>query len=148
MNHASTISPELPQRKRPKLVWVITIFYVISAGWTLLSFALIYYGSIPLNEAQASYFKSLTSLDILFTIATASLNFAGVIYLFLLRRTAFYLFLLAFAFGVLITIYHIIFKNWLAAIGGSGLIGAIIGWGISIAVIMYARKLSKAEILK
>ena len=148
MNNASTISPESTQRKRPKLVWVITIFYFISAGWTLLSFALINSGIIPLNEAQAAYFKSQTILDILFTIVLGVLNFLGAIFLFLLRRSAFYLFLSAFAFGLLMTVYHIIFKNWLAAIGGPGLIGAIIGWGISIAIIIYARKLIRAEILK
>ncbi len=148
MNDASTISPELPQRKRPKLIWVITIFYFVSAGWTLLSFALIYSGVIPLNEAQADYFKSQTILDILFTIVIGLLNLLGAFFLFLLRRTAYYLFLSAFAFGLLMTIYHIIFKNWLAAIGCPGLIGAIIGWGISIAIIIYARKLTKAEILK
>lgn len=148
MNDASLISPELPQRKRPKLVWVITIFYFVSAGWTLLSFALIYSGVIPLNEAQADYFKSQTILDILFTIVIGFLNLLGTIFLFLLRRSAYNLFLSAFAFGLLMTFYHIVFKNWLAAIGGFGLIGAIIGWGISIAIIMYARKLSKAGILK
>lgn len=148
MNNADTISPPSIQRKRPKLVWVITIFYVISAGWTLLSLALIYSRVIPLNEAQAAYFKSQTFLDILFAIATGLLNFLGAIYLFLLRRAAFYLFLLAFVLGMVMTVYHIFFKNWLAAIGGPGLIGVIIGWGTSVAIIIYARKLIKKDILK
>lgn len=147
MNNASTISPKSTQRKRPKLVWVITIFYFISAGWTLVSFALINSGVIPLNEAQTAYFKSQTILDILFTIVIGVLNFLGAIFLFLLRRSAFYLFLSAFVFGMLMTVYHIFFKNWLAAIAGPGLIGAIIGWGIAIATILYARKLIRAEIL-
>jgi hypothetical protein len=147
MNNVNSISQPSIKRKRPKLVWVITIFYVISAGWTLLSFALIYSGGIPLNEAQASYFKSQTILDILFTIAIGSLNFIGVIYLFLLRRTAFYLFLSAFVFGMLMTVYHIFFKNGLGAIGSPGLIGAIIGWAISIAIIIYVRKLINRDIL-
>lgn len=147
MNNASTISPESTQRKRPKLIWVITIFYFISAGWTLVSFALINSGVIPLNEAQTAYFKSQTILDILFTIVIGVLNFLGAIFLFLLRRSTFYLFLSAFVFGMLMTVYHIFFKNWLGAIGGPGLIGAIIGWAISIAIIIYVRKLINRDIL-
>ena len=85
---------------------------------------------------------------ILFAIATGLLNFLGAIYLFLLRRAAFYLFLLAFVLGMVMTVYHIFFKNWLAAIGGPGLIGVIIGWGTSVAIIIYARKLIKKDILK
>lgn len=147
MNSESTISPKSTQRRRPKLVWVITIFYFISVGWTLFSFASIYSGFIPVDEAQAVYFKSQTIIDILFTIVIGLLNILGAIFLFLLRRSAFYLFLSAFAFGLIMTAYHIIFKNWLAAIAGPGLIGAIIGWGIAIATILYARKLIRAEIL-
>jgi hypothetical protein len=99
------------------------------------------------NEAQAVYFESQTIIDILFTIVIGLLNFVGAIFLFLLRRSAFHLFLSAFVFGLMMTVYHIMFKNWLAAIGGPGIIGAIIGWGIAIATILYARKLIRAEIL-
>ena len=147
MNNVNSISPPSIKRKRPKLVWVITIFYVILSGWTLLSFALIYSGSIPLNQTQAAYFKAQSMVDILFTIAFASLNFIGTIYLFLLRRAAFYLFLSGFVIGILMTVYHIFFKNWLVAIGGQGIIVAIIGWTINIAVLIYVRKLIKYNTL-
>ena len=148
MNNELPISPQLRQKKRPKLVWVITIFYLISVGWTLLSFALIYSGFIPVNEAQAVYFRSQNTIDMLFTIVIGLLNFGGALLLFLLRRKAFHLFLFPFLLGLLMTVYQIIFKNWLAAIAGPGLIGPVIGWGISIAVIIYARKHAKAGTLK
>ena len=147
MNSESTLRLRSTRRKRPKLVWVIAIFYFISVGWTLFSFVSIYSGLIPVNEAQAVYFESQTIIDILFTIVIGLLNFVGAIFLFLLRRSAFHLFLSAFVFGLMMTVYHIMFKNWLAAIGGPGIIGAIIGWGIAIATILYARKLIRAEIL-
>jgi hypothetical protein len=147
MTDAETISSPSIRRKRPKLVWVITVFYVISAGWTLLSFALIYSGITPLNAAQVAYFKSQTILDTFFTIVIGALNFIGTIFLFFLTRTAFHLFLSAFILSILMTAYHILSKNWLAAIGGPGLIGAIIGWAISGAVILYTRRLIKHDIL-
>jgi uncharacterized membrane protein YjjP (DUF1212 family) len=99
------------------------------------------------NEAQAVYFKSLTIIDILLTIVMGLLNFVGAIFLFLLRRSAFHLFLSAFALGLIMTIYQIIFKNWGATVTGPGLIGAIIAWGVAIAIILYVRKLIRAEIL-
>ena len=30
------------RRKRPTWVWLISLFFVLSAGWTLLSFALVW----------------------------------------------------------------------------------------------------------
>jgi hypothetical protein len=144
MNNTSLQSA---QRKRPKLVWMITIFYVISAGWTLISFALIYSGVIEVTKAQEAYFKSQTFLDALITVAIGSLNVIGSISLFFLKRKAFYLFLSAFILSMLTIPYEIFFKQWLAAIGGPGLIGSIIGWVISFAIIIYARRLIKHDIL-
>lgn len=147
MTDAEKINSPSTERKRPKLVWVITIFYVISAGWTLLSFALIYSGVIQVNKAQEVYFKSQTFLDALITVAIGSLNVIGSISLFLLKRKAFYLFLSAFILSMLMSVHHIFLRNWLAAIGGPGLIGAIIGWAINVAVIFYARRLINHDIL-
>ncbi len=148
-----TIEPTNPddmsprKHKRPKLVWVITIFNIFLAGCTLISFALIYGGLILLSEAQQAYFNSLNIFDISFSIITGVLNLIGTIMLFLLRKFAYYAFLSAFIISMLMIIYQTIFKNWIAAIGG-GLIGAVIGWCISIAIILYAKSLMSKEILK
>jgi hypothetical protein len=150
MDNELLISPQLHlhRTKRPKLVWVITIFYLVSAGWTLLSFVLIYSGFIAVTEAQAVYFRSQNIIDVVFTVLIGLLNVVGAILLFLLRRRAYHMFLFALLLGLLMIVYQILFKDWLAAIAGPGLVGAAIGWGISIAVIIYARKHVKAGILK
>jgi hypothetical protein len=49
--------------KRPKLVWAISIFYVISALWTILSFYLVLKGSLPLTPEQKAYFRNFNILD-------------------------------------------------------------------------------------
>jgi hypothetical protein len=148
MNNQQTMDIQPALIKRPKLVWIISMFYIISTGWTIISFVLILSGSISLNEAQKAYFDSQNIFDNIFTIAIGSLNFLGAILLFLLKRHAYYCFLSAFALGILMVVYHIIFKNWLDAIGDPGLVGAVIGWLISIAIILYSNKLIKNEILK
>ena len=49
-------------RRRPVGVWLVSAFYLLSAGWTLLSFSLIYSGAIKINAAQEAYFASLTGM--------------------------------------------------------------------------------------
>lgn len=146
-NQATSIDMSPQKHKRPKLVWIITIFYIFSAGYTLLSFVLIYGGLIPLNETQQAYFNSLNIFDISLIIITGVLNLIGAIMLFLLRKFAYYAFLSAFILSMLMIVYQAIFKDWISAIG-SRLIGAVIGWCISIAIILYAKSLMSKEILK
>ena len=148
MNNEPAINPESVQRKRPKLVWVISMFYFISLGWVLFSFASMYFGFLPVNEARAAYFKSMTIIDILFTVIIYLLDFAGAIYLFLLKRGAFRLLLSSFALTLLRIVYLILFRNLLAAITYMLIIEVIIGWIITIAIILYIRKLVKTEMLR
>ncbi len=114
----------------------------------MFSFLLIFSGSIPLNEAQKEYFQSQSPVDYGSTFLIGTANLVGAVLFFLLKKPAFHLFATAFGVGLVLTIYQIFTKNWLGAIGGPGLIGAIIGWGISIAVIVYAKRLIDRGVLK
>ncbi len=134
--------------KRPALVWVISIFYFISAGWVILSFALIYTGSILLNEAQKEYFQSQTIFDHGSTLLIGVSNLAGAVLLLALKRPAFSLFAAAFGVGLALTLYQIVAKNWLGVLGGPGLVGAVIGWAISLSIIFYTRRLIGRGILR
>lgn len=135
-------------RKRPGWVWAISIFYFLSAAYTLLAFYLIYSGSIPLQPAQRAYFSQLTFLDIGASVLIGTLNLAGAVTLFILRRIAFSLFATAFALGILTTVWHTIEKGWVAAVGSAGLVGAFIGWALAIAICAYTWRLGKAGVLR
>jgi hypothetical protein len=148
MTTAETTGKEAKSRKRPVLVWIIALFYILSGGWTIISFTLILSGAVVLNEPEQAYFDAQTNLDILLTIIIGAANLSGAIFLLLLRRYAYYCFLGAFSLSILLTAYHILFKNWLTVIGGPGLLGSIIGWLISIAIILYAKKLITNSILQ
>lgn len=139
---------ESVKRARPKLVWVITIFYFISFVFTALSFVLIYSGKIPVNAATQSYLASLTAFDHVVSGAIASCNLIAATLLFMMRRQAFHLFTTAFAMGLLLTLYHAITKGWVQAIGGSGFIGAILGYAISISIIVYSYRLAMRGVLR
>lgn len=134
-------------RKRPAWIWVIAIFFFLSAGWTLLSLWLVLSGRIPLEPAQEAYFKSLTPFDYGLTVVLGLTNLVGAAALLMLRRLAFYCFVGGFALNVLITASHIFSKGWTGAMGGSALVGFAIGYGIVIAVCLYVWTLKKSGVL-
>jgi hypothetical protein len=134
-------------KRRTGWIWVISIFYVISPLWGLFSIYLVLSRAYQITPAQAEYFRSFSSVDIIATLVIAFANIAGGITLFLLRRIAFYFFTGALALSILLSIWHAVAKGWVQALGTSGLAGAIIGYGISAAVCFYAWKLIKRDIL-
>jgi hypothetical protein len=134
--------------KRPGWVWAISIFFGVSAGWTLLSFALIRAGAVPLSAAQIAYFDSLGVLDYVLSIGIGLANFSGAVALFLLRRVAFYLFASALTANLLTTLWHVVTKGWVAALGGAGVVGAVIGLGLLFGVCVYSRRLLQLGVLR
>lgn len=138
---------EKNSRRRPIGVWVVSAFYVLSAGWTLLSFALIFGGAIKITAAQEAYFASLTGVDWFFSLAIGVIGFSAAVCLFLLRRVAVALFSVALALNLVFTAFHVMRTNWTEALGGAGLLGALFGWLILVAVIVYARRLAKRGVL-
>lgn len=127
--------------KRPGWVWAISICFFLSAGWSLLSVLLVRAGTLPLTPAQVAYFDSLTLFDYVFSVGIGLANFGGAITLFLLRKVSFYLFASSLAANALLTMWHVATKGWVAALGGAALVGAVIGFGLLIAVCVYSHHL-------
>ena len=135
-------------RRRPGWVWAITIFVLLSAGYTLLSFLLIYGDVVPLTDVQQEYFDSLRAVDFLYSLGLALLNLVATVYLFLLRRQALPIYIAAFVLNVVITCFHLFTRNWLEVTGAAGVIGMMFGWGISIGIIAYTQSLVKRGVLQ
>ena len=98
--------------------------------------------------AQKAYFESLTSIDMGLTIFIGISNFIGAVLLFCLRKQAFYFFVFAFALGLLITVWHIFNKGFIAALPSGGFVGMLFGWGLTVTILLYTKKLQKFGILK
>lgn len=124
-------------RTRPKWATAIVVFIVLSAGYSLLSLTLVLTGVIPLDDAGRRYFNSLSPLDHVLSVAMGALNLAGAVYLFRLRRQAFYLFLAAFLLGVSLTVYQMVTTNFVAVMAGSGMIGFLFGQGLMATIVLY-----------
>lgn len=137
----------LQKTKRPKWVWAISIFYFFSAGWTLLSFYLAKTGTVSLSAAQAAYFNNLSGVDYGLTILIGLANLIGAVALFLLKKLAFYLFSTALGANLLLTAWHTVTKGWLSAMPGASLVGAVIAWGLLIAVCAYSWRLIQRGVL-
>jgi hypothetical protein len=134
--------------KRPGWVWVITIFYVFSVGFTLLSFMLMLAGALPLTPAQQAYFAGLGPFDYIMSLGLGLLTLTATVLLFLLKRAAVPLFAASFVLNISFMLVHAFATNWAQALGGSGLVGAFIGWGILGAVALYSRHLRQASVLR
>ena len=136
-----------PPAGRPKLVWIVFLFYIFSVIYTAVSFFLVFSGSISVTPEQAAYFRSLSVFDWSMTGLTAALNLAGAISIFLLRKSAFPLFACSLGLSILQTLVHAYATNFIAALGGPGALGVLIAFAISIAVCIYAWRLKTRGIL-
>ncbi len=134
-------------RKRTWWIWAISIFYLLSAGWSVLSFVLIYSGTISVNPAQRAYLDDLSPFDLAISVLIGLCNLSGAVALFNLNRVAFKLFVTAFSASVLFVLWHAATTGLLEALGGAESIGTMIGYGISAAVCLYVWKLTKSGVL-
>lgn len=156
MREGIAIMPPLP-RRRPVMVWVISLFYFICTPLGALSIFLIptlASSGIPMSEAQRHYFQSQTVFDYVLAAIGMLLNLAGAILLFQLRRQALVCFGSVFVFMFLNFGYQIAFKNWLQVMASQpgGWVGAAFGLvvsiGINVAIVWYVWYLKEKKILR
>lgn len=134
--------------KRPAIVWGISILYFLSAVWVLSSSLLLYSGKIRLSGDQKAYFSSLTFFDYATSVLLMTLNLSAAVLLFRLRKRALFFFLAAFGLELATTIYHVAAKKWVGAVGGPGVLGTLLGSTMSVAILIYVRRLSAQKILE
>ena len=114
---------------------------------TLFSLYLIFSGTISVSATQQSYFASLGTLDWVITAIGFVLNAAAALSLFMLKRTAVFLFGTVLVWTVANTLFSMIRTNWTQAIGGAGLIGVLFGSVLVVAIFLYVQNLAKKGIL-
>src|SRR5262245_2406889 len=129
------------RRRRPVLVWVVFLWFVVSASYTLRSFALIFSGRVTLSDEASRYLSNLSPLDYAVTILALLLNVVGGVALLLLRRSAPCLFSAALLLNVASVALHALTKGLVTALGAGGPIGLILGYVISALVCLYAWRL-------
>ena len=139
---------ELKSRRRPAGVWVVSVYYFFSAGYTLVKFTLARSGLVELDPLQKSYFASLSPGDYLLVVVSACLMLSGAIFLFLMRRIAFPLFCAALALSASITVWNILTRHLTSKAAIGSLIGAGVAWTIMLLVCIYTARLRAQGVLK
>ena len=134
---------EVSSIKRPKWVWVITIFYSCSFIFTGFSFFAIFSEIIPITEVERAYFDNLSIFDWAMSAISTLLNVVAVITLFLLKKITIKAWGLVCICTGLFTIDAMIFTDYLKVIEGSGLVGSLIGFILVVGIFVYSRKLDK-----
>ena len=136
-----------PRQRRPLLVWVVFVWTVLSSGYALVSFWLVYVRAVPIAPDAAVYLARLSPLHHAGTVLMLLLNLAGAAALLLLRKIALPLFGLALALNVALTLGNALTPGFFDALGGAGAIGLAIGFVIGISVCLYAWRLRSLGIL-
>jgi hypothetical protein len=136
------------KNRRPGWVWVISFFFFLSAGWTLLSIFLVSSGALQLPPAQRAYFDNLTGLDYGLSIILGLVNLSGAISLFFMRKIALDLFIVALLVNLPYSIWNAVKMGFFQTFGAPGSFGLIIGLALQIAVVTYSLRLVKRGILK
>ncbi len=137
-----------PKRKRPIWVWAIAIFYFCTGAMTLLSFFHILTAPVDLPAGELAAIRSQAVRWTLFGLLPA-LNVAAAISLFAMRGIAFHLFSAVLAAGLANIGLHLLFFDLASHIqSGPGLIGTIIGYGITFTVCIYTYRLKKSGVLE
>jgi hypothetical protein len=146
----AAVPAALPPARRPVLVWIISFFYFLCTPLSLLSLAMIpMLSSLPhISDAQRDYFESQGFLDYALAIVNGVGNLTAAILLFMLRRAAFHTFAGMFVFGLFVLGYNVLFKNWVGAVGTSGVVGGLIGLGFSAAILFYVWHLFRKGVLR
>ena len=135
-----------PTRKRPKLVWAVFFFYIISVGYTVSFFFRVFYPILVTPGHEVDY-RNLLTFDLVVTALTGIFNLAGAIAILRLRKIAFYLFAISFVIGILQGLVNTFTTNFSTALGGTGIVSNFFGFGVLFAVCLYAWRLKARRIL-
>ena len=133
------ITPPPIPLQRPRMVWVIVLFYVISGGSGLIMQLEMLLGLGKLPPVQQELLGSLSTGAMLFSLAVGALKIVAATALWLLRKVALPLFSLGILFSIGSTAWHLQaggIVSKMSAQSGAMVLGAFltIGFGIFISL--------------
>jgi len=129
-------------KKRPKLVWAITILYFISLVFTAYSQYAVYTGLIELPADAKAYYDNLGIIDYGIMFISGIIGIAAVATLFMLKKITTTLWAIYLGVSVLTQVYSAVSTpEYLKTVERSGMVGIIIGVVIMAAIYLYTRRL-------
>ena len=136
-----------PSRKRPILVWVIFLFYLVSSIQVIVGMFFVAAGGVDMAPAQQAYLAKFSVADRIIGYLNAAVTLVGVTLLFGLRRQAVNVLALAFALNLFSTAVVWLKTDPAAVIAPAGLVAQAVGIILFGAVVFYAWRLDKRGML-
>ena len=141
-------NPIEARRKRPILVWLITIFCMLPFAVTSFSLYVLFSGVLTLKPEDRAYLEAMSNIDWFVSGLIGILLLLFAISLFFLRKVSFYIFTGYFLITIAETLHSAISKGLLEVHGGPGILGTGFSLLIDIAIMMYVWNLRKSGILR
>lgn len=136
-----------PARRRPILVWVIFLFYLVSSVQVIVAMFFVAAGGVDMAPEQQAYLAKFSTLDRVIGYVNAAVTLVGVTLLFGLRQQAVNVLALAFALNLFSTTVVWIKTDPAAVTSATGLLAQGLGIAIFGAVVYYAWRLEKRGML-
>lgn len=139
---------QTPKRKRPILVWVIFLFYLISSIQIIMGLFFVAAGGVNLTPEQQAFLAKFTVWDRVIGYVNAALTLVGVTLLLGLRKQAVNVLAVAFALNLFSTAVVWFRADPAAVTAPSALAAQVFGIVLFGAVVYYAWRLDKRGILQ
>jgi hypothetical protein len=134
-------------RRRPILVWIIFLFYLVSCVQVIVAMFFVAAGGVDMAPEQQAYLAKFTAMDRVIGYANAGLTLVGVSLLFSLRRQAVNVLALAFALNLFSTAVVWVKTDPAAVTTPAGLLTQALGIGMLGLVVFYSWRLNKRGLL-
>lgn len=136
-----------PEPKRPILVWVIFLFYLVSSVQVIVGLFFVTAGGVEMTPEGQAYLAKFTVWDRVIGYVNAGLTLVGVALLFALRKQAVNVLALAFALNLFSTAVVWFRTDPASVIAPTGLIAQAVGIALFGAVVWYSWRLLKRGVL-
>lgn len=136
-----------PARKRPILVWVIFLFYLVSSVQVIVGLFFVTAGGVEMTPEGQAYLAKFGVMDRVIGYLNAGVTLVGVTFLMGLRKQAVNVLALAFALNLFSTAGVWYKTDPAAVIAPAGMLAQATGIALFGAVVYYAWRLEKRGVL-
>jgi len=144
------LEDDVEEIKRPKLVWVIFIIYLISLPGMYFHFAMVN-GSFPADGATKEYYSNIGIIDNILVVFGTLYGFIAALQLFRLKKSALQLYIGLIVLSLITAVYNFTNANYMAFMQEQGTniyYSMVPGYLIMFCIVGYIYRLSKKGILK
>ncbi|CAN5706887.1 hypothetical protein BH09VER1_BH09VER1_43810 [soil metagenome] len=134
--------------RRPVLVWIIALLYIIPTGAGIVLNLFLYSGYSPIKPEQLGALLGTSNFALLCWTLGTLLCLAGAGYLLGLSRHALPCFLGAWIAEIASVIHQSLTTDFWRLAGPVGLAVQLFGWAVTVAILFYCRSLIRRKVLR